>query len=439
MKTLTRGLTASAITERGTEIQVCYAVTELSKLIASHDIALRIDKRYPAKLQPRDRTRIASEDQVQRIARNLKPQFLADSIKASDGAPIVGGDGIVESGNVRAIALMRAYAGEKDAAKLYRAHLVSLAKPLGLDAKKIRAAKQPVLVRIRLTEVDRILFAQECNEQSVAAMSATEQARLDAEKLDTGLLSLFNPDETGNLATATNRDFVRAFIDRAIAPGERGRYIDRKGFLSQECVRRIQYALIARAYGTESAIERLAESVEDNVRRISNVLLRKSAQFATLKVLITDGARHDYDLSGHLSRAMQKLSHLRDTGQGVADYLKQDDLYGDGLTTIERRILEIFEQYKLSGRTLEDILQEFLDAVERHGHPSQVRLLDGPMPTIKELFESAIVAGTAPERKRLRLVKKKTGNGGTWDRSAAARRAWITIRAKRVASQPAAA
>lgn len=177
-------------------------------------------------------------------------------------------------------------------------------------------------------------------------------------------------------------------------------------------MRRIQFALIARAYGADSAIERLAEAVEDNVRRISNVLLKKSAQFATLKVSIAAGARHPFELTSHLAHVMQKLSYLRDVGQSVQDYLNQTNLYGDDLTAIERRILEIFEKYKLSGRTLEDILQEFLDAVERHGHPNQSRLLDAPLPSIEEVFEAAIVAGTAPERKRLRLVKKSGGTCG---------------------------
>jgi hypothetical protein len=426
MRPVTRGKKDFATTERGTRVKIQYAVVELSQVIASHNAALKPNPDYPAKLQPRDRTRIASEDQVQRIVKNLRPEFLGESVKASDGCPILGDDFIVESGNVRTIALYRSYASDR--ADQYRDYVVSLSDALGLDAKKILGATHPALVRIRLSPIDRVAFAHECNEQSVAAMSPTEQAQLDAEKLDAGMLSLFNPDENGNLATSSNRDFVRAFIDRAIAPGERGRYIDRNGSLSQECVRRIQYALIARAYGSESAIERLAESVEDNVRRISNVLLRKSAQFATLKVSIATGARHAFDLSGHLARVMQKLSYLRDVNQSVDDYLAQIGLYGDDLSSTERRILEIFEKYKLSGRTLEDILQEFLDAVDRLGHPAQSRLLDGPMPSIDELFESAIAVGTAPERKKLRLVKKGSGN---WDRSAAARKAWITIRAKK--------
>lgn len=233
MKVLTAGREAVVFTERGTEVRIRYAVVELSEIIASHNSALRINKRYPAELQPRDRTRLASEDQVQRIVKGLKPELLAESVKASDGAPITGDEGFVESGNVRTIALMRFYAAER--AGKYRRHLVSIAASLELNAKAIKAAKRPVLIRIRLTEVDRIVFAQECNEQNVAAMSAAEQARLDAEKLDVGLLSLFEPDENGNLATASNRDFIRAFIDRAVAPGEHGRYIDRK----ETCLRTV--------------------------------------------------------------------------------------------------------------------------------------------------------------------------------------------------------
>lgn len=107
MQLVTSGKTAVAFTDRGTEITVKYAVVEIANLVASHDINLRVNRAYPATLQPRDRSRLASEDQVNRIAKSLRPVLLGPATLAADGAPVVGPDAVVESGNARTIALMR--------------------------------------------------------------------------------------------------------------------------------------------------------------------------------------------------------------------------------------------------------------------------------------------------------------------------------------------
>jgi hypothetical protein len=440
---LSRGIETSIVTERGTEVQVRYVIAELATLVASHDSMLRVNKKYPAILQPRDRARIASEDQVNRIANGLRPELLAGSPKASDGALIIGPDMIVESGNARAVALSRVYARGPAAAKPYRNYLLKIASALKLDKNEIRNAKAPVLVRLRLSDVNRFQFVRECNEQAVAALSASEQARIDADRLDAGMLSLFEPDEAGNLGAASNRDFIRAFVDRAIAPIERGRYMDSHGSISQEGLRRIQNAVCAKAYGEDSMIERLAEATEDNVKRISLALIKKAGQFASLKIAIRDDARYDRDLTPHLARAMRKLSALRDAGHTVNDYLKQGVLCGEDLIPLERRILEVFEKHKLSSRAIEDVLGNFIVKVEGLGHPDQISMLaDRPLPSMAELFEDAVstIPRSRPVSRAARLKKVKPRpirSKSTWDRAAAARRAWITIRANRLAAKAA--
>ena len=62
---------------------------------------------YPSELQPRDRTREASRQQIERMADDLKPELLGESYKLSDGAPIIGPDNVVESGNGRTLAIGR--------------------------------------------------------------------------------------------------------------------------------------------------------------------------------------------------------------------------------------------------------------------------------------------------------------------------------------------
>ena len=67
----------------------------------------------------------------------LEPDFLGESPKASEGAPIIGKDGIVESGNARVIALKRIYEqGHKNADK-YKAWLAENADKFGLSKADI--------------------------------------------------------------------------------------------------------------------------------------------------------------------------------------------------------------------------------------------------------------------------------------------------------------
>src|SRR5690606_29620533 len=103
------GSTSRAATERGTEVETQWAVVEAADLITSHDTNLRVNPEFPQELQPRARERAASQLQINRMVAELRPEFLAESPKASEGAPIVGPDGVVESGNARTIALKRAY------------------------------------------------------------------------------------------------------------------------------------------------------------------------------------------------------------------------------------------------------------------------------------------------------------------------------------------
>jgi hypothetical protein len=95
---------------------------------------------FPQEPQPRDRGRAASETQVSRIAGQLQPERLGASSSVGEGAPIIGADGVVESGNGRVLGIRRAYAQGGDSAQKYRAYLESQ----GFDTGGM---KEPVLVR----------------------------------------------------------------------------------------------------------------------------------------------------------------------------------------------------------------------------------------------------------------------------------------------------
>ena len=117
-----------------------------------------------------------------------KPEWLGESSKLSDGAPIIGMDNVVESGNGRTMAIGKAY--EQGKGEAYRQFVNDFADARGFD---ISGVNNPVLVRTRLTDTDRVQFSRLANESDVAQFSATERAVSDADRLpDSSLLNINN-------------------------------------------------------------------------------------------------------------------------------------------------------------------------------------------------------------------------------------------------------
>ena len=87
-----------------------HKVVEAKDLITSHDpFTFEINPRFAQKLQPRKRERAATQIQVMRIAKELEPLSLLTDFRTFDrGAPIVGPDWLVESGNGRVMGYVRA-------------------------------------------------------------------------------------------------------------------------------------------------------------------------------------------------------------------------------------------------------------------------------------------------------------------------------------------
>ena len=385
------GKTATVKTERGTAVETQYAVVEAENLITSHDTALKVNPDYPKELQPRDRARPASQDQINRMIARLEPEFLGEGPKASEGAPIVGLDMVVESGNARIIALKGVYDQKHDNAAKYREWLKANAQRFGLKSEDLENVKNPVLVRVRQSDIDRVQFVREANEQAVAAMSASEQAFADADKITGSILDLFVPHEEGNVVHRGNWDFIRSFMDQVVGPAERGRYLTADGGISQEGAARIRNAVFARAYGDPAALAKLAESTDSNIRNITNAMLMSAPRLAKLREGIKKGELYDLDLTGDIAAAANKLSTLREQGMTVERYLAQGALFGDELSPLAKDILQVFDEHKRSGKKLASFLLAYAERVETMGDPRQTTLFETrPVPTKAEVLDAVI-------------------------------------------------
>lgn len=367
------GRGAEVVTEQGLRVPVRYRLVEAGDLITSHGDDLAPNAAFPAELQPRDRTRAASAEQVARIENALRPELLGESVKASDGAPIVGPDGVVESGNARTIALRRAYGSGK--ADGYGTWLSSNAERFGLQADDVQAMRQPVLVRERLGEIDRAEFARQANESPVAALSPVEQARADASRMTD--LSGLVANEDGTINMARSQDFVRGFM-RGVSPNERGALMQADGRLSQAGQQRIRNAVFAKAYGDPSILAALSESTNSNVRNVLAGLLRAAPEVARLQDLIAAGARQPIDLAPDLVRAVRELDTIRQEGRSLDDVLAQGDLLGGGMPPAVRTMLVGLAENARAPRRIAEMVQRMVQAVDALGDPRQASMLDDP-------------------------------------------------------------
>ena len=346
------------------------------RLVDLADLVTSDQPGFPKELQPRDRARAASGQQVREIATRLDPERLGRSAEADRGAPIVGRDGVVESGNGRVGALRAAYAEGGEAADAYRAWLTKL----GFD---LDGMERPALVRFRETELDagqRAAFTLAANKSATLDMSAAERALADARMLDADMLAaIVSPD----LAAAGNADFARAFVGR-LPQAEQGRLVTSSGALSPEGLDRIRKALAARAYGDSPILARLADAIDDEVRGLSVALMHAAPDMARLRAEIAAGrVRPEMDVTDELIRAVDEAATMRQSGTTLADRLAQMDAF-DARDGIVDAFLRLFYdpagKRPASSKSVADALRFYADEARTVSAAADQALFDAAGP-----------------------------------------------------------
>lgn len=378
------GRSAVALTERGTEIPVRWALVEAGDLVTSHGNDLVKNPDYPAELQPRDRGRAASEQQIASIENAIKPQLLGESPKASDGAPIVGKDGVVESGNARTIALRRAYDSGK--AEGYRTWLAANVEKVGIAPKELAGMKRPVLVRVgEEGAYDRAEFARQANESPLAAMSQTEQAAADAARLPS--LEDLHANDDGTINVGQSAAFIRGFMQKAVSPAEQGSMMTATGELSQQGAKRIRDAVFARAYGDTDLVAMMAESTDANVKNVLAGMLRAAPRVAQLADLQAAGARPAGDITGPLVEAVRKFSQLRADGMTVDTFLAQRGMFEEGAMKPEaEQMLRALAADSRAPKRIAETITKMVDQVDELGDPRQFGMF-GEAPSVADTLK----------------------------------------------------
>lgn len=310
-------------------IRIKYELAEAGDLITSHDDGFHENPAYPQNWQPRNRGGKPATAQVLEILNKLEPELLGRSVDANSGAPIVGPDNIVESGNGRAMALRMAH--ERGSADGYRAFL----EREGFDTSGF---KEPVLIRRRVTamsDAQREDFAHAANGSASLRMSPTEQALADARHIAPEIAALARPGEITNMA---NRDFVRAFVAK-LPPGEQGALLAQDGSLSAAGVDRMRAAMFARAYGDPGVINRLYEDADPNIKVIGRALSNAAPDWMLMRDAVSAGKlAAGQDVTDNVMEAVKSIMLARDTGRPVSEVLAQGNMFTADVSGLVARL-----------------------------------------------------------------------------------------------------
>lgn len=381
------------------KFEMRYEVRELDDLVTSNNDSGSVNPDFPKELQPRDRTRVASQRQIDTIAANLEPDALLGEFKAIDrGTPIIGDDNAVESGNGRSMALRRARDQHPEQFKKYQDELKKTAQDKGIDPATLDGFDNPVLVRVRKTDVDRVEFAKEANTASILGASDTERARGDAGRITSeGLQNLTMLDTIDNtMRSGANRDFVRSFVGNT-PEVERAAMIDRNGALTKTGENRVKAAMFNRVYDSPELSDRIFESTDNDIKNVTNGIMNSLGNSSKAEELIRTGQRDkDLSISGDVSAAVKTFASLKERNLSVKDFLAQGALFDRELNPTQEKLLVEIDKRRRSGKKMTEFFNGYSELVDREPNPKQGSLFGSARRSKDELLDILIEQGNRP-------------------------------------------
>lgn len=398
-----------------------YRVADLRELVPSNLPSGAPNPAFPRELQPRARERVASQLQIDQIARGLEPDALLTDVGRLDSGPmIVGADNIVESGNGRTLALQRA---AERYPEQYGAYVDALRRDLGqygLSEADLAGKDLPVLVRERVSDVDRAAFAQEANNAGLLRMSSFEQAVQDAGNLTDDAVTMLQVGENDTIASALrrteNRDVVRRWVG-TLPENERAGVLDASGQLSAQGYERMTNALLVRTYG-QGAGERLArtfiESADPTVRNVQAALMASLPDVARAEALIRSGTRDaGLSIADDVAAATEMLARLRRDGIPIREYLGQSAMFDRELSPFQEEILSFLERNQRRQATIREALREYASVVDNQADPNQGSMFGEALPAVskEEAWRGATAAIEREQEAARAATRRARANG----------------------------
>jgi hypothetical protein len=403
---------------------VQFKIVELADIVTSHDVTFKKVDLYPQELQGRFRDRAALQAQVMGIAKGLDPAQLIWDMKLSDmGAPIVGPDMVVESGNGRSIALAYAAKHFPDNYKSYVDTLKTQLINLGFNETALDGMEYPVLVRQRLDDVDRIKFSLDANADRKAQMSSYEQALIDKSlvdpKLFVNLSSGVTQDIRDVIQSPTNKDVMqKAFVNK-LSKEELNKVFDGKEF-SKQGIDRIRLALMAKVFDTETGarlVQLFGESADPLIRNIEIAIDNALGDLLIVESLVEDGRRpEELQIAQDISAVANAYMSVKESGLSFTDWRNSPELLtvmGDkhidiglydadtpaDIAEVRKELLYFFGENSRKVKPQTELMKRYSQKVISQAETTQMDMFAGARLTkiemLREIFQDLVDEGTS--------------------------------------------
>lgn len=348
----------------GGRVPVDYEIVELSDMITSHNMEGAVNETYPQELQPRDRSRSASDAQINEIVNSFAPERVAKAPTATEGAPIVTKQGYVAVGNGRALALGKVYENVAKAEQ-YRQYLIE-------QGYNVEGYAEPVLVRRLAVDLDvkqLLALVDDANTSGTMQYSDAEKAITYSKKLTGEIIDLLDTD--AELMNAANRRFIREFFANVIPTAERNSFLDKDDKVTRKGIEMIENTLTAIIVPDARFLSVLVENPDNNIRKITAGLAKSAPAIVSFENDVQSGLIDaKYSLATDIRQAVEVLKRAKDKGQNLDLYVKQLDLLEGSLPAEVLVVAEMFDKSH-SAVDFADKIKSYIHNASAQGDLSQ--------------------------------------------------------------------
>lgn len=372
-------------------------------------VDLRTLNQASGDMQIRDRSRFSSDAWVMGNAGKLDGNRLLPDRNAGLGAPVVGQDGTINSGNGRVKLIMQAANAHPEA---YAAYL-NILREKGFDIPEAKNGEVFGLIMRQVTDMTpegQAAWNADANAPLVARMSAAEIAMMDSRALTDDTLATLRP---GELTSAGNAEFRRKFLDN-LPELERGVMLTTDGNLSKDGATRIENAIVAAAYGKADpgVVRRFAETEDENARAVIGAMADVAPKWASF---VREVARGDLapeaDMTTELTQALSLLTRWREqavqqrrpTSAVIREKMNQVDIFDGDIKPEVKTFISLFYRdghfaTAMGREKLAENLSRLIDELRSSAGPSlfaDPQFLATPLEVLTHVTDTRL--GNVPE------------------------------------------
>jgi len=324
------GKTAIATTAGEREIPIQYAVVDADQVLTSND-----------------------------INGSVNPAYTDQSISAIRAV----------AGNGRLTGLVNSYQREKS--QQYRSSMEADTDH-GINPDVIKGMRNPILVRVMPKSEVTTDIGDVSNTSGITDLTAVEQAKNDANRIDLRALSF---DEDGGLSNKAYYDFIKAMPE-----SEQGKMMT-NGKPSQAAKTRLNNAVFWSAYGNEELISLYAESTDAEAKNILNALASAAPYMQAVKGTVGD-------VRGPTVEAAISAVNATRAGLSLEKYASTPDFT---VSDEARKLIDYFAQNSRSGKRIGEKLRSIASiGFEEANKPEQDLMGEVPKKSISQIIDDGL-------------------------------------------------